>query len=87
MFYGVYYYVPCSSAANVQIVGFYDDLDIAKKVLNNVLPNYKKNYHNSVRGSNGLIGWINQYEMNQLVPNPSQLSCSQPHTSVNLFDS
>ena len=89
MFYGIYYYAPGSTS--VYLLGFYDDLQKAKKVLGSILPNYKPNYNNSVRGDNGLIGWINQYTMNcpSLNLNISadrQLACNQPHSSVNLFD-
>ena len=83
--YGVYYYIPTSSSATVYLEGIYDKLDLAKKVLNDIMPNYKPHYRNSVRG-NCRIGWINEYEVNQPVNNPTRLSCSQPHTSVYLFD-
>lgn len=88
MFYGVYFYTPGSSSS-VYLVGFYDNLDTAKQILNNIAPNYKPGYGNAVHG-NGKIGWINKYEMNNYVLNPNkrvecQLACNQPHSSVNLF--
>ena len=90
MFYGVYYYVPGCGSATVYLVGFYDNLNLAKQTLAKIMPNYKPNYHNSVSGS-GKIGWINEYTMNQSVLNlnisdSSQLACNQPHTSVDLFN-
>ena len=90
MFYGVYYYTQTGSAASVYLVGFYDNMDTAKQILNSIIPNYKPNYHNSVSG-NGRVGWINKYEMNQHVLDPNiiaekQLACNQPHSSINLFN-
>ena len=84
-FYGVYYYTPTNQTASVYLVGFYDTLETAKEVLSEIIPNYIKNYRNSVSGQ-GRIGWINRYEMNQPILNPEKLVCSQPHTSVNLFE-
>lgn len=86
MFYGIYYYYPNGGRADVKLVGFYDDLEKAKTALNQVIPNYKPYTYNSVRG-NDKVGWINAYEMNQPLNNPTDLSCWQPHTSVNLFTS
>jgi len=86
MFYGVYYYVPSNCTASVQIVGFYDTLDKAKEVVTKIMPDYEPGYRNAVQG-NGKIGWINAYEMNQPVYNPTGLTCCQPHTSVSLFES
>jgi hypothetical protein len=80
MFYGVYYYTVSSENADVKLIGFYDTLQKAKDVLAVIIPNYSPNYGNSVSGG-GRIGWINGYEMNA----PLQLSCWQPHTSINLF--
>ena len=81
MFYGVYFYAACSSGcADVKLLGFYDTLQKAKDALAVMIPDYSPNYGNSV-SSGGRIGWVNVYEMNT----PLQLSCWQPHTSVNLF--
>lgn len=81
MFYGVYFYTVSNEKADVKLFGFYDTLQKAKDALAVIIPNYSPHYGNSVSGSGGRIGWINVYEMNV----PQQLSCWQPHTSVNLF--
>jgi hypothetical protein len=69
----------------VYIVGIYDTLDKAKNILYDIIPDYKPNYRNSVSGC-GRIGWINVYELNESIYNPTKLTCNQPHTSVNLFN-
>ena len=85
MFYGVYYYHPINGPADVYLVGFYNNLDMAKAVLHKIMPDYEKHYKNTVKG-NRKIGWINQYEMNEHIYNPTHLTCSQPHASIELFD-
>lgn len=72
-------------SASVYVVGFYENLNVAKNVLNNLIPNYKPDYKNAVCGS-GRIGWINELKMNELINNPTMLTCNQPHSSVNLFE-
>ena len=83
MFYGVYYYVIDYHDADVHLLGFYKTLNEAKARLALYMPNYKPHCNNTVIG-NQKIGWINKYQFGDF---DSDLTCNQPHSSVNLFDS
>lgn len=80
--YSVYFYTQSFGAATVYPIGFYRTLDEAKQRLAEAIPNYKKGYKNCVQGC-GRIGWINKNMFGDFKTN---LSASQPHSSVNLFD-
>ena len=85
MFYGVYYYNNEFSpySTNVYMAGFYENLDDAIKRLQEIIPNYKKNYRNSV-SNKYRVGWINQYDFGDIQYNGS--NASQPHNSVNILN-
>lgn len=89
MFYGVYYYnITFSGSAKVNLVGFYPDIDIAKKKLNLIITNHYKGYNNSV--TNGQkVGWINIYDMGDINDKENHtigVNCCQPHTSINIYN-
>ena len=85
MFYGVYYYNNEMSpySTNVYMGGFYENLDDAVKRLQEIIPNYQKNYQNSV-SNKYRVGWINEYKFGNI--NYDGLSASQPHNSVNVIN-
>ena len=80
--YGVYYYNMGSGPASVKFIGFYDNIKDAKYRLSEAIPDYKEHINNTVV-ANGRIGWINKNEFGDYI---SELSCSQPYSSINLFN-
>ena len=82
-FYGVYYYKQSfsGSGASVYLIGFYNDLNDAKKRLKSVIGEYKPHINKTVH-SGPYVGWINLYTYGDF---NSQLTCNQPHSSINLF--
>ena len=78
----VHFYHVTLSAATVYLIGFYDNLEDAKQRLSQVIPNYKNHINNTVTGG-GRIGWINRNTYGDL---NTALSCSQPHSTINLFE-
>lgn len=79
--YTVHFYQISFSAATVYLIGFYDNLEEAKKRLSQVIPNYRKHINNTVIGI-GRVGWINCNTFGDL---NTDLSASQPHSSIDLF--
>jgi hypothetical protein len=80
MFYGVYYYNTTSKDPSVYLAGFYPTLTEATSRLKCILPNYTQHINNTVATSTH-IGWINCYNFGDF---NSDLSASQPHSSIDL---
>ena len=79
--YSVYYYNLGNSYVTVKFSGMYDNLEEAKDRLQRIIPNYKRYINNTVT-NHGKIGWINENNTGDF---DSELSASQPHSSINLF--
>lgn len=80
--YTVYFYDTLQSYPTVYPVGFYDDIENAKKRLDQIIPDYNPGINHTVCG-NYRIGWINKNVIGEL---NTDLSASQPHSAVCLFD-
>ena len=80
--YTVNYYQIGYESATVYTIGFYDNILDAKERLTECIHGYTKHINNTVKGS-GRIGWINKNTFGDF---KSELSASQPHSSINLFD-
>lgn len=80
--YTVHFYQVTLSSAIVYLIGFYDNLEEAKGRLSQVIPDYEEYINNTVIGC-GRVGWINRNTYGDLNTN---LSASQPHSSINLFE-
>lgn len=85
MFYGVYFYETIRFSGGTFLVGFYDNIDDAKKRLEQIIPDYKKHINNTVINNNR-IGWINEYNMGDFKFDLyNGLNVSQPHSSIDIF--
>lgn len=80
--FSVYYYNTLSFDKVTYPLGHYDNVDDAKHRLKTFMSKYKK-YNNNTVYNNHLIGWINKNSFGDLTSN---MSASQPHSAINLFD-
>lgn len=77
-----FYHMSQSGSPDVHLIGYYDNIHDAVDRLKIIMPNYKKWTNNTVM-ENNMIGWINK---NSFGPFVSNLSMTQPHSAVNLFE-
>ena len=80
--FSVFYYNTLAFNKITYPLGHYDNLDDAKNRLKTIMPNYKQWVNNTV-GDKHLIGWINKNSFGDLSTN---MSASQPHSAINLFE-
>jgi len=88
--YGIYYYFPSHSYANVKLLCLCSTFENAIKLIFNSFTQFSKNVNNSITcimiSANRIcILWVNRYDMDHIISDTG-LSCDQPQNSMPLLE-